>query len=166
MRNPLRLFTILLLSISPLSIEAQQILVLGVKQPASCRFATRPLIADLETTPYPKDWTIVVACTRLAWEQLQRKADAMQTNTGFTNLQKRITAINGEIYRETLPLREAARRSPGLVLQHELGHILCQCNRESDADRAARGKFGMLAGIVSPAGTVRQQSTLGLVVLP
>ena len=137
MRNPLRLLAILLLSLLPLSSPAQQVLVLGVKTPDGCRFATTPLIADLATVPYPKDWTIVVACTSTAWDQLQRKADARQTHTGFTNLQKHITVINGDMYRAALPLRHTVHRFPRLVLQHEQGHILCQCSRETEADRAA-----------------------------
>jgi hypothetical protein len=136
-RNPLRLFAILLLLCLPLAMRAQQILTLGVKQPASCRFATGPLIADLERVRYPKDWTIVVACTRTMWEQLQRKADAQQTKTGFTDLQNHITAINGEIYRATLPLQGTSHRFPRLVLKHEQGHILCRCSQELEADRAA-----------------------------
>ena len=142
MRNPLRLVAILLLLLLPLSTRAQQILVLGVKTPDSCRFATGPLIADLVSVPYPKDWTIVVACTATVWDQLQRKADALQTNTGFTNLQNHITAINGQIYRATQPLQGTVHRAPSLVLRHERGHILCQCDGEAEADRAA-GSYSM-----------------------
>jgi hypothetical protein len=136
-RNPLRLLAILLLSLFPLSSPAQQVLVIGVKTPDRCRFATAPLMADLATVHYPKDWTIVVACTPAVWDQLQRKADARQTNTGFTNLDNHITAINGEIYRAVLPLRDTAHGVPRLVLRHEQGHILCHCTREEEADRAA-----------------------------
>jgi hypothetical protein len=163
-RNPLRLFSILLLPIFLPSLYAQQILVLGVKQAASCRFATRPLIADLEATPYPNDWTIVVACTRLAWEQLQRRADAMQTHTAFTNLRNRITAINGEIYRDALPLQNTVHHFPRLVLQHELGHVLCQCNRESEADHSPWDKLA--ARVTTSPDTGRQRSTFGPMVGP
>lgn len=136
MRNPIRLLGILLLFALPLSSHAQRILVVGAKRVASCDFATRPLMHDLRTAHYPVEWTIVVACNQVVWEQLRQKADALQTNTAFTNLKKRITVINGDIYRATLPLL-GARRTPELVLQHEMGHILCGCDDEEAADHVA-----------------------------
>lgn len=136
MRNPIRLLGIVLLSLASISTNAQKILVAGVKHLSSCEFATRPLLADLKGTPFPADWTIVVACNQVVWEEIKQKADALRTETAFTNLQKRITVINGGIYRATLPLL-GVHKSPQLVLRHEAGHIICVCNDEEAADRAA-----------------------------
>jgi hypothetical protein len=117
--------------------HAQHILVAGVKQAADCHFAVAPLIEDLNGIGFPEDWTIVVACTPVMWEQLRRKGDGFRTNTAFTNLAGRLTVVNAEIYRESLPLRGTTHWSPKLVLEHEHGHVVCRCNDERRADRAA-----------------------------
>ena len=135
MRNPVRLACIVLPFVLTLSTHAQRILVAGTHRVASCDFATRPLIRDLAGLTFPGDWTIVVACNKVAWQNLRQKADALQTATAFTNLDHRITVINGEIYRETLPLSGTEHETPRLVLKHEAGHILCRCQDESTADR-------------------------------
>ena len=135
MRNPIRLVVIVLLSLMSLNANAQQIFVAGVKKTTACEFALRPLLADLQSLNYPRDWWIVIACNRPVWQQLQRKADAGLTKTAFTNVKGRITVVNGEIYRESLPLRGTMHRNPKLVLKHELGHILCECEPEQEADR-------------------------------
>ena len=121
---------------APVSAPAQYILVAGVKQVAACQDAIRPLEIDLRTVPFPKDWTIVIACNQIVWDNLRRKGDALQTNTAFTNLQGHITVINAAIYREMLPLSGTMYRTQKLVLQHEHGHIVCACSDESKADRA------------------------------
>ena len=136
MRHPIRLSGIVLLSVLPVSTSAQHILVVGVKEVSRCEFATDPLIRDLQTVPYPANWTIVVVCDQVAWEQTRRKADALQTNTAFTNLRNRITVINGDIYRAVLPL-QGTHRNPRTILQHEAGHIICNCDNENTADVAA-----------------------------
>jgi hypothetical protein len=135
-RNPIRLLIILLFSMSPVSAPAQRILVAGVKQVSACEYAIRPLESDLRTIDFPRDWTIVIACNTITWDNLRRKADALQTNTAFTNLQGRITVINAEIYREMPPLSGTMHRTSKLVLQHEYGHIVCRCSDERRADRA------------------------------
>jgi hypothetical protein len=117
--------------------HAQRILVAGVKQPADCQFATAPLIKDLRGIGFPRDWTIVVACNPIEWQKLQRKGDAFGTNTAYTNLDGRITVVNAEIYRESLLLHGTTHSTPKLVLEHEHGHVVCQCNDEGQADRAA-----------------------------
>jgi hypothetical protein len=134
-RNPIRLSGILLLSALSIASHAQRVYVTGVKRAADCEFATRPLIADLQELRYPKEWNILVACNSPVWERLQRKADAFETKTAFTNLQGHITVLNGEIYRQMLPLRGTDHRTPRLVLKHELGHIICGCDGEARADR-------------------------------
>jgi hypothetical protein len=136
-RNPIRLSGILLLSVLSIASQAQRVYVIGVKRVADCEFATRPLIADLRELRYPKDWNIWLACSSLVWERLQRNGDAFETNTAFTNLQGHITVLNGEIYREMMPLRGTSHRTPRLVLKHELGHIICGCDDEERADRVS-----------------------------
>lgn len=133
MRNPIRLGVIVLLSLMPLKTRAQQVFVAGVKKTTACEFALRPLLADLQSLNYPHDWWIVIACNRPVWEQLQRKADAGLTKTAFTNVRGRVTVVNGEIYRELA--KGTIHPNPKLVLKHELGHILCKCEREEEADR-------------------------------
>ena len=137
MRNPLRLAAILLLFALSIASCAQSVYVAGVKQVSDCEFATRPLIADLQELRYPKEWKILVACNRLVWERLKQNADALETNTAFTNLSRHVTVLNGEIYREMLPLHGTDHRTPQLVLKHELGHIICACASEDRADRVA-----------------------------
>jgi hypothetical protein len=119
----------------PISSHAQKILVAGAKRVASCDFATRPLLRDLRGLDYPRDWTIVVACNQVVWDELRQKADALQTETAFTNLEHRLTVVNGEIFRETLPLSRSAHGTPLLVLKHEAGHIRCKCADENAADQ-------------------------------
>jgi hypothetical protein len=136
-RNPIGLVGIVLLLMLPRSLNAQHVFIAGVDRPSKCQFATRPLLADLQTTKFPRNWTIIVACNQLVWEQLQWRGEAEATHTAFTNLQGRITILNGEIYRKPLPLAGTAHRTPRLVLQHERGHIVCGCEDEWKADRAA-----------------------------
>jgi hypothetical protein len=119
--------------------QAQRIVVVGVKKVADCEFALRPLKSNLAAVPFPSNWTIALVCNRVVWGELQRKADALATNTGFTNLKGRITVINAEIYTQLPPLQGTVHATPRLVLQHERGHILCGCEDESKAERAAGG---------------------------
>jgi hypothetical protein len=135
--NPFRLGSILLVSVvlfSPL--PAQKIVVLGAT-PDSCIFATKPLIQDLKGIAFPEDWTIAVACTPIIWERLQRKRGDFNTVTAFTNLEGRLTVLNGAIYLEQIPLRGTNHWTPKTALQHEFGHILCKCSDEAKADKAA-----------------------------
>jgi hypothetical protein len=120
----------------PALAQSQRILVVGVKQVADCQFATRPLQADLRQINFPRNWTFVVACNPIAWDNLQTKADAFETHTAFTNLHRRMTVLNGWMYREALPLPGTAHSTPSMVLRHELGHIVCACPDEVQADRA------------------------------
>jgi hypothetical protein len=135
-KNLFRLKCILTLWLSLLA-SAQRVLVAGVKHPADCEFATAPLIKDLRGIGFPRDWTIVVACNPIMWQKLQRKGNAFGTHTAYTNLAGRVTVVNAEIYRESLPLRGSTHSTPKLVLEHEHGHVVCQCNDEAEADRAA-----------------------------
>jgi len=118
-------------------LQAQKIVVLGVSAADMCAFATKPLIEDLKGIDFPKDWTIAVACTPAIWERLQRQRDDFNTVTAFTNLKGHLTVLNGRIYLEPVPLRGTWHWTPRRVLRHELGHILCNCDDEAKADKAA-----------------------------
>ena len=132
MRTLLRVFAILALFVT--STNAQTIFAAGSRSLSDCGYAVRPLLADLNAIRFPSDWTIVVACTPAVWNYLQIKADARRTRTAFTNLDSRITVVNGAIYLEQPPLHGTAHRTPRTVLQHERGHILCRCGDEGKAD--------------------------------
>lgn len=136
MRNPYRLSCILLLFMLPGAAPAQRILVAGVKQVSSCEGPVRLLQADLRAIHFPKDWTFVVACNPIMWETLQRAGNAFETHTGFTNLNGRTTVLNARIYAEMPPLSGSRHATTRLVLQHELGHVLCGCGDEWRADEA------------------------------
>jgi len=133
MKTLLRVLSIL--SLSAASADAQKVFVAGTKTVAQCDYAVRPLVSDLNAIGFPRDWTFVVACTPSMWDQLRAKADASATQTAFTNMAGRITVVNGAIYSEPLPLRGTAHHTPRIVLQHERGHILCDCGDEREADR-------------------------------
>ena len=81
---------------------------------------------------YPKDWTIVIACSDAEWNFLQRKADAFDTHHAFTNFKGKMTIVRGDIF-----LNPEMGRSPAFILLHELGHIDCACNDENRADKFA-----------------------------
>ena len=135
--NPFRLGSILLV-LTALSgaLPAQKIVVVGAT-PAQCAFATKPLIRDLKGVDFPRDWTIAVACTPNAWEGLQRKGDFLNTVTAVTYMKSRTTVLNGAIYLQSLPLQGTIHITPRSVLEHEYGHILCNCDDEAKADKAA-----------------------------
>ena len=138
--NPFRLGSILLVSVALSgSLLAQKIVVVGAT-PDQCAFATKPLIRDLKGIGFPKDWTIAVACTPNAWESLRRKGDFLNTVTAFTYMGSRTTVLNGAIYQQSLPLQGTIHRTPRSVLEHEYGHILCDCDDEAKADKAADRK--------------------------
>lgn len=82
---------------------------------------------------YPKDCTVVVACSDSDWQYLQRKADAMGTKHAFTNVKGRTTVIRGEMF-----LNPLIGRSVRLTLLHEWGHIACQCGNEDTAELFAQ----------------------------
>ena len=135
--NPFRLGSILLVSVALLSpLRAQKIVVVGAT-PDQCTFATKPLIQDLKGITFPKDWTIAVTCTSATWERLRRKRDDLNTVTAFTNLRGRLTVLNGAIYLQSIPLQGTVHWTPRSVLKHEYGHILCNCDDEARADKAA-----------------------------
>lgn len=94
--------------------------------------AVNLLLAEISQVPFPDDWTIVLACNRLDWEKLQRTGDAQAAQRAFSNLQGKITVINGAIF-----YNENAGRPVHRVLLHEAGHIHCRCGNEDQAERWA-----------------------------
>ena len=133
MKALLRVLSILTVLATPAT--GQKVFVAGTKTVAECDYAVRPLVSDVIAVGFPRDWSLVVACTPAMWEHLRARADARATQTAFTNLAGRITVVNGAIYLEPLPLRGTVHRTPRIVLQHERGHIFCNCGEEWKADR-------------------------------
>jgi hypothetical protein len=132
-KNLIRLTCSITLLLSASHLLANGVLVSREKCPA------QPLA--LETiyslgSAYPKDWTIVVACSDADWEFLQRKADAFETDHAFTNFQGKITVIRGEVFLNPPQFRPAR-----LILLHELGHIVCHCDSEDRAEDWARKHY-------------------------
>jgi hypothetical protein len=84
-------------------------------------------------TAYPRDWTVVIACSDSDWHYLQRRADALGTRDAFTNIKGKTTFIRGELFSNP-PIGRPAR----LVLLHELGHITCRCGNEDMAENFAQ----------------------------
>ena len=92
---------------------------------------------------YPKDWTIVIACSDGTWNYLQRKADAVDTHHAFTNYAGKMTVVRGSIF-----LNPEMGRTPAFILLHELGHIDCACNDESRAERFAQQHYKKRLGVL------------------
>jgi hypothetical protein len=84
-------------------------------------------------TAYPRDWTVVIACSDSDWHYLQGEADAFGTRDAFTNIKGKTTVIRGELF-----LNPPIGRPAPLVLLHELGHITCQCGNEDTAENFAQ----------------------------
>jgi len=125
---------VLLWACSPWA-SAQHIIAFGVHRAADCEPVTRPLIDKLHGIGYPREWTIVVACTASIANRLQRKGDARRTVTAFTNLRQRLTAINRELFLKAAPLQGTSQPTARAVLRHEHGHIVCACADEHMADK-------------------------------
>jgi|SRR4051812_19534239 hypothetical protein len=104
-----------------------RILIYGVDKVSECSDQSSALQTELATLSYPNDWRILVACSPVAWQNLLRAADVHGTHSAFTNLRKRTTVINADIFRR---FSSQYRRT----LAHELGHILCNCSSEAKAE--------------------------------
>ena len=134
MKHHLRLVCILLLLPSFLPTQAQVVVQLvGIQHAAQCKYATAPLLEILNTyAKFPPGWTIVVACSDIAWQVLRSHADAIDTNHAFTNMKGHLTVINSAIFRSP-----EVGRPPQRILAHELGHIRCGCDDERKAEKYA-----------------------------
>ena len=111
------------------AVEAKsRILILGGTA-ENCKTEFLPIQETLNNLPIPNDWTFVVACTPIVWDNLLRRIDGLgKTNTAFTNLESHFTYFNGSNF------------SPR-VAAHELGHILGQT---TDHDKAEATGFTLL----------------------
>lgn len=124
----------LLCILAPLSVVGRAHVVNVLITSKSC--AALPVAVQIINhlpTPYPRDWTVVIACSDSDWHYLQRKADALGTSDAFTNIKGKTTVIRGELFLNP-PIGRPAR----LVLLHELGHITCQCGNEDTAENFAQ----------------------------
>ncbi len=83
-------------------------------------------VQEIDNVPFPDGWTVVVACNDIEWGMLQRRGDALGTNTAFTNVKGQITVVNGRMF-----LKRTVGRPPRRVLLHEIGHIRCNCGDEA-----------------------------------
>lgn len=91
--------------------------------------AIKPAVFEVGRVPFPRGWTVIVACNEVQWFMLQRKAGAPGTQHAFTNVKARITIVRGAIF-----LRGAEARTAHRVLLHEIGHIRCACDDEAKAE--------------------------------
>jgi hypothetical protein len=89
----------------------------------------KPAVFEIARVPFPAGWTVVVACNEMQWFLLQRKGDAQDTQSAFTNVKGQITVIRGAIF-----LRAVGVPSAHHVLLHEIGHIRCHCGDEGNAE--------------------------------
>jgi hypothetical protein len=114
-----------------------KVVSVGVKTPRECP-ALPPLVADLKDVQYPDGWTVYVACTARAWDDAGRQLDTRgRTNAAMTSRAGHFTVINGAVYSSSFDWAGTRQRTGKEVLRHERGHILCRCNDEDKADRAA-----------------------------
>lgn len=79
---------------------------------------------------FPPGWTIDIMCSDIAWNQVLQMADQTHTLTAFSVLSKKHTIIRGDIFNH----QWSAYRH---TLSHELGHVLCNCASESQAESLA-----------------------------
>jgi hypothetical protein len=137
-KKSLRLLCILSV-LAPCSVAhaSVKVVTVGVKTPTECP-ALRPLIADLEDVQFPDGWTVYVACTARAWDDAGRQLQTRgRTNAAMTSQAGHFTVINGAVYSPSFDWAGTRQRTGMEVLRHERGHILCRCNNEDRADKAA-----------------------------
>lgn len=138
MKKSLRLLCILsvltLCRVAPASVKVVSV---GAKAPSECP-SLSALIADLKDVPFPDGWTVYITCTARAWDDAGRQLDTKgRTNAAITSQAKHFTIINGAVYRSSFDWTGTRQRTGKEVLRHERGHILCRCNDEDQADKAA-----------------------------
>ena len=120
------LATCVLIVICMQAAEARPRIVLLGGNAQSCRTQVQTVRASLSVFPLPENWTFVIACTPLIWDNLLRRIDGLgKTNTAFSNLQAQYTYFNGA----TFEVRVAA---------HELGHIFARTEDEDKAEKLGR----------------------------
>ena len=113
-----------------------RILLLG-GTPQNCKDEFLPIRDTLARLPLPDDWTFVVTCSPMVWDNLLRRTDGFgKTHTAFTNLDAHYTYFNGHNF--------APR-----VAAHELGHIL---GHTTDHEQAEATAFALLQRKNNAAG--------------
>jgi Zn-dependent protease with chaperone function len=128
MKNLFRLLCILLLSASAL--QAAKIQTVVNYTPSLCS-EVRQIAALLNDFPNPKNWQIIVVCSRERWERYRAKFGALATDSAFTLRTNRITVVNAAMCK-----RKSSSESR-FVLAHEAGHLICNCNDERLANQEA-----------------------------
>ena len=104
------------------------VVYLGVGHPTgACLAKLQTLDRELQSFPFPSDWTLEVACDPVIWQQALRRADFPRTSTAFTGIKPKITVLNGAIFENGATFYRH-------TLAHELGHIRCQCGDEALAE--------------------------------
>ena len=138
MKKSLRLLCILsVLTPCRVAHASVKVVSVGVKTPTECP-ALAPLVADLKDVQFPDGWTVYVTCTANAWDDAGRQLDTKgRTSVAMTSQAKRFTVINGAVYLSSFDWTGTHQRTGKQVLRHERGHILCRCNNEDRADKAA-----------------------------
>jgi len=106
------------------TVEAKSRILLLGGTAENCKAEFLPIRQTLNTLPIPDDWTFVVVCSPVVWDNLLRRIDGLgKTNTAFTNLKAHHTYFNGSNF------------SPR-VAAHELGHVLRQTTDHEKAEAA------------------------------
>ena len=137
MKSPLAVLILFLCLAFTQGQGAVKVVTVGVRTPAECPALT-PLVTDLKAVPFPVGWTIYVVCTLGAWDDAGRQLDTRgRTNAAITSQAKHFTVINGAVYSSFFDWTGTRQRNGQEVLRHERGHILCRCNDEDKADKAA-----------------------------
>jgi len=116
-----RLVSILILVWAARGVWAEPRIQLVGGTARSCKRQVQDLQETLLRLPIANNWTFVIACTPVVWDNMSRRADALgKTTTAFTNLEARYTFFNG------------GNISPQVVA-HEFGHILGPTRDEEKA---------------------------------
>jgi hypothetical protein len=124
------------------------VVFLGIGSPDdSCLAKLQTLDHELQSFPFPINWTLEVACDPVIWQQALRRADLPHTNTAFTGIKPRITVLNGAIFNDGANFYRH-------TLAHELGHIRCRCGDEAKAEQVGMAFLGSAEYLASlPAVT-------------
>jgi hypothetical protein len=123
-----RLFCILAL-LCP-TLQAVTITAVGV--PVS---TAQPVLAIVNTlSDYPADWRIYVASEQ-QWAGLMGKVDHT-SRAAVTDRKQHITIVRGLLFTDIAAT--GVHVTAQHVLAHELGHIMCNCDDEWEAEKYAR----------------------------
>lgn len=107
-----------------------QIVLDGARKAGDCKQEGSLLFSELHLFRFPPGWRVAIVCTPVRWEQILQQRDLDYRTRAFTNLESRLTVLNGDIFRE-FPSNYRH------IIAHELGHVRCQCKEEDRADQIA-----------------------------